>query len=76
VLDGVVNGAAMAMRGLSELVMWFDRNVIDGIVNGSGRNAVRSGRALKYLQTGNVQWYAVALFVGVLALTIVFIRIV
>ena len=56
--------------------MWFDRNVIDGIVNGSGRAAGRSGRALKYLQTGNVQWYAVALFVGVLAMTIVFIRIV
>jgi NADH-quinone oxidoreductase subunit L len=56
--------------------MWFDRNVIDGIVNGSGRTAGRTGNALKYLQTGNVQWYAVGLFVGVLALTIVFIRIV
>ena len=76
VLDAVVNGAAMASRGLSVVVMWFDRNVIDGIVNGSGRTASRSGRILKYAQTGNVQWYAVALFVGVLALTIVFIRIV
>ena len=76
VLDAVVNGAAMGSRGLAVLVMWFDRNVIDGIVNGSGRAAGRSGRALKYLQTGNVQWYAVALFVGVLAMTIVFIRIV
>jgi NADH-quinone oxidoreductase subunit L len=76
VLDAVVNGAALGSRGLSVVVMWFDRNVIDGIVNGSGRAAGRSGRALKYLQTGNVQWYAVALFVGVLAMTIVFIRIV
>jgi NADH-quinone oxidoreductase subunit L len=76
VLDGIVNGAASVSRGLAVLVMWFDRTVIDGIVNGTGRSARRSGRGLKYLQTGNVQWYAVALFVGVLALTIVFIRIV
>jgi NADH-quinone oxidoreductase subunit L len=76
VLDAVVNGAATVTRGLSAVVMMFDRTVIDGIVNGSGRVARRSGRGLKYLQTGNVQWYAVALFVGVLALTIVFIRIV
>jgi len=49
---------------------------VTGAVNGSGRTAGRTGNALKYLQTGNVQWYAVGLFVGVLALTIVFIRIV
>jgi hypothetical protein len=30
---------------------------------------------LRFIQTGNVQWYAVALFVGVIALTIVFVRI-
>ncbi len=76
VLDAVVNGAAGLAKGLGAAVMWFDRNVIDGIVNGSGRTAGRTGNALKYLQTGNVQWYAVGLFVGVLALTIVFIRIV
>ena len=76
VLDAVVNGAAGLAKGLAAAVMWFDRNVIDGIVNGSGRTAGRTGNALKYLQTGNVQWYAVGLFVGVLALTIVFIRIV
>ena len=29
----------------------------------------------RYLQSGNVQWYAVVLFVGVIALTIVFVRI-
>jgi NADH-quinone oxidoreductase subunit L len=76
VLDAVVNGAAGLAKGLGAAVMWFDRNVIDGIVNGSGRTAGKTGNALKYLQTGNVQWYAVGLFVGVLALTIVFIRIV
>ena len=54
--------------------MWFDRNVIDGAVNGVGhRRRATSGGILRYLQTGNVQRYAVVLFVGVIALAIVFI---
>ena len=76
VLDGIVNGAAVLARGAAAIVSWFDRTVIDGIVNGSGRTAGRTGNALKYLQSGNVQWYAVGLFVGVIALTIVFIKVV
>ena len=43
----------------------------DGIVNGAGEGAGKTGNALKPLQTGNVQWYAVALFVGVIALAVV-----
>ena len=58
------------------MVAWFDRNVIDGIVNGAGETAGRTGSVLKYLQSGNVQWYAVGLFVGVIALAVVFIRVV
>ena len=58
------------------MVAWFDRTVIDGVVNGAGETAGRTGNVLKYLQTGNVQWYAVALFVGVIAMAVVFIRVV
>ena len=50
--------------------------MIDGVVNFVGEGAGRTGNALKYLQTGNVQWYAVALFVGVISLAVVFIRVV
>ena len=75
-IDGVVNGAAMLARGLGQVVAWFDRTVIDGIVNGAGETAGRTGNVLKYLQTGNVQWYAVGLFVGVIAMAVVFIRVV
>jgi NADH-quinone oxidoreductase subunit L len=74
VLDGVVNGAAMLVRGIAKLVSWFDRNVIDGFVNAAGDSAGQAGGMLKYIQSGNVQWYAVGLFVGVIALTIVFIK--
>jgi NADH-quinone oxidoreductase subunit L len=74
VLDGVVNGAATLARGLARVVMWIDRTIIDGAVNGLGQITGESGGLLKYLQSGNVQWYAVALFAGVLVLTAFFIR--
>ena len=76
VIDGVVNGVAVAARGFGQIVAWFDRTVIDGVVNGVGEGAGRSGNVLKQLQSGNVQWYAVGLFVGVIALAVVFIRVV
>jgi NADH-quinone oxidoreductase subunit L len=74
VIDGVVNGGAVVARGLSRLTMWFDRNVIDGAANGLANITGESGGLLKYLQSGNVQWYAVGLFAGVLALTVVFVQ--
>ncbi|MFN8232270.1 MAG: NADH-quinone oxidoreductase subunit L [Actinomycetota bacterium] len=75
VLDGIVNGAAHVTRRASGAIGWFDRNVIDGAVNGAGQVTRGFGAALRFIQSGNVQWYAVALFVGVIALTIVFVRI-
>ena len=75
VLDAVVNGAAAAARGLSKLVMIFDRRVIDGAVDGVGNVARESGGILRYLQSGNVQRYAALMFVGVIALAIVFTRV-
>jgi NADH-quinone oxidoreductase subunit L len=76
VLDGVVDGAATLSRVVARVIAWFDRTVIDGFVNATGESAERSGNVLRYLQSGNVQWYAVGLFVGVIALAVVFIRIV
>jgi len=76
VIDAVVNGTAVLAKGSGQAVAWFDRTVIDGAVNGAGETAGRTGNALKYLQTGNVQWYAVGLFVGVIALSIVFVKLV
>jgi NADH-quinone oxidoreductase subunit L len=75
VLDAIVNGAAALARAASRVIMWIDRTIIDGFVNGLGETAGSSGGLLKQLQSGNVQWYAAGLFVGVIALAIVFIRI-
>ena len=74
VLDAVVNGAGGASKGLSGGIMWIDRNIIDGIVNGAGTAAQTFGKGLRTIQTGKVQWYAVGLFAGVIALAVFFIR--
>jgi NADH-quinone oxidoreductase subunit L len=75
VLDGLVNGAAVVARGFSVLIAWFDRTIIDGFLNGVAGITGETGGLLKYLQSGNVQWYAVVLFVGVIAITIIFVRV-
>jgi NADH-quinone oxidoreductase subunit L len=72
VVDGVVNGAALAVRGLAMAVNLFDREVIDGTANGIGAGAGETGGLLRYLQSGNVQRYLVFLFAGIIALTVVF----
>jgi NADH-quinone oxidoreductase subunit L len=74
ILDGAVNGAAWITRGFATFIGWIDRTFVDGLVNAVGGLTGATGGLLKYLQTGNVQWYAVLLFVGVVALTIVFVQ--
>jgi NADH-quinone oxidoreductase subunit L len=75
VLDGIVNGMAALARAFSRLISWIDRNVIDGLLNGLAGLTGETGGLLKYLQSGNVQWYAVVLFVGVIAITIIFVKV-
>jgi NADH-quinone oxidoreductase subunit L len=75
VIDGIVNGTATVSRGFGTIVNWADRHLVDGFVNAAGETANASGGVLRLLQTGNVQWYAVGLFVGVIALTIFIVRI-
>ena len=54
--------------------MWIDRNIIDAIVNGAGTAMETFGKGLRMIQTGKVQWYAVGLFAGVIALAAFFTR--
>ncbi len=59
------------VRDLSEKVLWkiFDAGFIDdGLVNGTARFFQSSGRSLRRLQVGDVQSYAVAMVVGILAI--------
>jgi NADH-quinone oxidoreductase subunit L len=59
---------------IAAAVNLFDKRVIDGAVNGVGMGTETVGRFLRYVQTGNVQRYAVFLFVGVAVLAIVITR--
>jgi NADH-quinone oxidoreductase subunit L len=47
---------------------WFDRNVVDGIVNGIGALTRRSGGGLSRVQTGRVQNYALGIALGLIAM--------
>jgi NADH-quinone oxidoreductase subunit L len=53
----VANGAA-----------WFDRNIVDGIVNGIGAVVRRSGGGLARVQTGRVQNYALGIAIGLIVM--------
>ncbi len=47
---------------------WFDRNVIDGVVNSIGALTRRSGSDLARVQTGRVQNYALGIALGLIAM--------
>jgi NADH-quinone oxidoreductase subunit L len=59
------------IRDLSEKVLWkiMDAGIIDdGMVNGTARFFQRSARSLRRLQVGDVQSYAFAMVVGIIAI--------
>jgi NADH-quinone oxidoreductase subunit L len=53
---------------LALLSYWFDRWVIDGLVNLVGRLPVAVGSMLRSLQNGMLQFYALAMMLGMLVL--------
>ena len=59
------------IRDLSEGFFWkiFDAKFIDdGLVNGTARFFQRSAQSLRRIQVGDVQSYAFAMVVGILAI--------
>jgi NADH-quinone oxidoreductase subunit L len=58
--------------GFSYVVSWFDRYVVnDTGVDGSAQLTGYTGSVLKYIQTGRVPNYALAIAVGVIALVLI-----
>jgi NADH-quinone oxidoreductase subunit L len=51
-----------------EGVAWFDKNVVDGAVNGIGKISRLTGRGLRVLQSGYVRNYALGIGIGAVAL--------
>ena len=52
---------------------WFDKNVVDGLVNATGNTTQVLSEKIKKIQSGKVQEYAVYFLVGVFGLAMVFI---
>lgn len=55
----------MAVNRLSQLSSWFDRYVVDGLVNAVGLVSLLSGEGLKYSITGQSQLYLFTIITGI-----------
>lgn len=54
----------------SRLIDWFDRHVVDGVVNLVGFVSLFSGEALKYGNSGQGQFYVLTIALGLAAITL------
>lgn len=60
-----------SVTAMSNLASWFDRYIVDGVVNLVGLAAIFSGQGLRYNVSGQFQFYVLTILVGVgLLLTI------
>jgi NADH-quinone oxidoreductase subunit L len=60
---------------LAAAAFWFDRTIIDGTVNGIGTVTTGAGMALRRVQTGRVQNYALGIAFGLIAMAVGYILI-
>jgi NADH-quinone oxidoreductase subunit L len=56
------------VNGLFAILQWVDTNIVDGTVNGVATVTVKAGKVTRRLETGQVQVYGLAIFVGILAI--------
>ncbi|MEP7231885.1 MAG: NADH-quinone oxidoreductase subunit L [Ginsengibacter sp.] len=54
---------------------WFDRNVVDGMINLIGRTTIDVSKEIKKFQSGKVQQYAIYFLAGVILMAAFFIYI-
>ncbi|RLC64001.1 MAG: hypothetical protein DRI48_07990, partial [Chloroflexi bacterium] len=71
-VDAPVNLAGSAGRLACEGLSCFDLKVVDGVVNSVGKAVQIAGKAVRPIQTGNVQNYLLRAFLMLLALVITF----
>ncbi|MBL8861102.1 MAG: NADH-quinone oxidoreductase subunit L [Planctomycetes bacterium] len=59
-----------ALLWLSGVLGWFDRYVIDGLMNATGFATLEAGSAVRVVQTGRVRDYALAVVAGAILLSL------
>jgi NADH-quinone oxidoreductase subunit L len=52
---------------------WIDRHIVDGAVNGVARGTAKISYAIRDLQSGRVQSYALYFFAGIACLVVIFV---
>jgi NADH-quinone oxidoreductase subunit L len=60
-------------NGIAKPAAWFDKHIVDGLMNGLGWAMAGISVRIKTLQSGSVQSYALYFFGGIVALAAVFI---
>jgi NADH-quinone oxidoreductase subunit L len=74
VIDGIfVDGTAATTRGTATLSGWFDRYVVDGLVNLQAWVVQNVSGVLRKVQTGVTQNYALAIVLGIVILSFLYI---
>jgi NADH-quinone oxidoreductase subunit L len=56
------------LRIIASICYWFDRWIIDGLVDLAGKIPAAAGHVMRSLQMGLVQFYALAMVLGMLIL--------
>jgi NADH-quinone oxidoreductase subunit L len=74
VIDGAVNAAGQFGWMLSQGKAWFDRAVVDRIVNGVASVVRGLGGSLRWIQTGVIHQYLITVVVAVAILAVVLRR--
>jgi NADH-quinone oxidoreductase subunit L len=65
IIDGVgVNGSAWLTRALSRISMWWDKWVVDGLVNFAGKFTRFLSHPIRMFQTGVFSSYALLILIG------------
>jgi len=54
--------------GFFAVLHWFDDHIIDGAVNGIAGGTVAAGSVVRKLETGQLQAYGLAIFIGILVI--------
>ncbi len=74
VIDAIVGAFGRLGLFTSSHLASFDRNVVDGAVDGLGNAVVEGGRETRKIETGNVQTYLLLLAASIVVLLLVFAR--
>lgn len=63
------SSVVLGVDWISRLTDWFDRNIVDGLVNLIGQFSILSGESLKYGNVGQTQFYLFTIVSGVFVIT-------